>query len=137
MEFWVVILTLWAVYRWVRSIIRRQTDNERFQRVVDALNKLESRSKILTKLENRVDELEKQLALSTPAEQTNAPAPSTADTKPIQPAAPVTFAQPVEIPKLSTPPPSAAEPSPPPATKPVIPPPPVPKPIATTPPPFF
>jgi len=137
MEFWVVILTLWAVYRWVRSIIRRQTDNERFQRVVDALNKLESRSKILTKLENRVDELEKQLARSTPAEQTNAPAPSTADTKPIQPTAPVTFAQPVEIPKLSTPPPFAAEPSPPPATKPAIPPPPVPKPIATTPPPFY
>ncbi|HWT87358.1 MAG TPA: DUF2339 domain-containing protein [Candidatus Angelobacter sp.] len=133
MEFWVAILTLWAVYRWVRSIIRRQKDDERFERVVDGLNRLESRSKILTKLESRVDELEKQLACSTPAQQTKAPAPPATETKPVGPAAPVTLPPPPEIPMPSAPLPLAAEPTPPLAPQPVIPPPSAPKPIATTP----
>src|SRR5882757_11371987 len=133
MEFWVAILTLWAVYRWVRSIIRRQKDDERFERVVDGLNRLESRSKILTKLESRVDELEKQLARSTPAQQTKAPAPPATETKPVGPAAPVTLPPPPEIPMPSAPLPLAAEPTPPLAPQPVIPPPSAPKPIATTP----
>ncbi len=134
MEFWVVILTLWAVFRWVRSIIQRQKDDERFERVVDSLNKLESRSRILTKLEGRVDELEKQLARSTPAQQTIPAAPPATDTKPIEPVVPGPLPQAPEISKPSAPPPLTT-PVPPPAPKPVIPPPPLPKPIATTPPP--
>src|SRR6267154_1642795 len=129
MEFWVAILTLWAVYRWVRSIIRRQKDDERFERVVDGLNRLESRSKILTKLESRVDELKKQLARSTPAQQTKAPAPPATETKPVGPAAPVTLPPPPEIPMPSAPLPLAAEPTPPLAPQPVIPPPSAPNPI--------
>src|SRR5579859_5165604 len=134
MEFWVVILTLWAVFRWVRSIIQRQKDDERFERVVDSLNKLESRSRILTKLEGRVDELEKQLARSTPAQQTIPAAPPATDTKPIEPVVPGPLPQAPEISKPSAPPPLTT-PVPPPAPKPVIPPPPLPKPVATTPPP--
>src|SRR5580704_16181906 len=64
MEFWVLILTVWAFYRWVQSRIRRQKDDERFARVVEALNKLEPRLKDLHKLETRVHELENRLASS-------------------------------------------------------------------------
>ena len=60
MEFWVLILTVWAFYRWVQSRIRRQKEDERFARVIEALNKLEPRLKDLTKLETRVHELEQR-----------------------------------------------------------------------------
>ena len=40
MEFWVVILTVWAFYRWVQSRIRRQKEDERFANGIEALNRL-------------------------------------------------------------------------------------------------
>ena len=62
MEFWIAILTLWAFYRWVASRIRRQKEDERFARVVEALNRLEPRLKDISKLESRVKELEQRVA---------------------------------------------------------------------------
>src|SRR5271166_3417381 len=89
MEFWVLILTLWAFYRWVHSRIRRQKEDERFARVVEALNKLEPRLKDITKLETRVHELEHRLATAAtppiPAQQPVAPAPSAPEPKPVEP----------------------------------------------------
>ena len=86
MEFWILILTVWAFYGWVQSRIRRQKDDERFARVVEALNKLEPRLKDLQKLETRVHELETRLATSgppAPAQQPAAPAPPV-EPKPIE-----------------------------------------------------
>ena len=103
MEFWVVILTLWAFYRWVASRIRRQKEDERFARVVEALNHLEPRLKDINKLESRVKELEQRLASPKPpdpaeAEQHAATAPPPAIRKPVEPPPPVVPAAP-EIPK--------------------------------------
>ena len=92
MEFWVVILTLWAFYRWVASRIRRQKEDERFARVVEALNRLEPRLKDISKLESRVKELEQRLASPAPGAPEAEPAataPSPAVHKPIEPPPPV------------------------------------------------
>src|SRR5215472_14116576 len=89
MEFWIVILTLWAFYRWVASRIRRQKEDERFARVVEALNRLEPRLKDISKLESRVKELEQRLASpvppGAPEAEPAATAPSPAVRKPIEP----------------------------------------------------
>ena len=74
MEFWVVILTVWAFYRWVQSRIRRQKEDERFANVIEALNRLEPRLNDLKKLENRVHELERRLTASAPPPTVEPPA---------------------------------------------------------------
>jgi hypothetical protein len=89
-EFWIVILTLWAFYRWVASRIRRQKEDERFARVVEALNRLEPRLKDINKLESRVKELEQRLASPMPpapaqAEPHAATPPPPAIHKPVEP----------------------------------------------------
>ncbi len=115
MEFWVLILTVWAFYRWVQSRIRRQKEDERFMRVIEALNKLEPRLKDLTKLETRVHELEHRLATSLPASQP--PAPVSPAAKAV---APVAIPPSLEIAKSVVPPaavPVAAEPAESPAPK--------------------
>jgi hypothetical protein len=137
MEFWVLILTLWAFYRWVQSRLRRQKDDERFARVIDALNKFERRLKDLAKLETRVHQLEQQLLSSSPApaptQPPAIPAPPSSTTKPVEPPAPVTIPPSVEIPKPVAPPPPAAQPIHPPPLKIPVPPPPPPGPVVTPP----
>jgi Predicted membrane protein (DUF2339) len=124
MEFWVLILTLWAFYRWVQSRIRRQKDDERFARVIEALNKLEPRLNNLKKLEARVHELEQRLAAPStpvPAQPTAAPVPPPPSplSKPLAPSAPIAPSHPIELP---TPYPPAAPPPPEkPAVRPPIP----------------
>jgi uncharacterized membrane protein len=139
MEFWILILTVWGFYAWVQSRIRRQKDDERFARLVEALNKFEPRLKDLHKLETRVLELENRLATATPspapAQQPVSSAPSAAEPKPIAPPASIKLPPSLEIPKPSAPPtpPSAPliEPAPP---KIPTPPPPLPKPVTPLPP---
>jgi uncharacterized membrane protein len=93
MEFWVVILTFWAFYRWIASRIQRQKDDERFARVVEALNRLEPRLKDIGKLESRFQELEQRLSSS--------PAPGNAEQHPPPQSAPVpTPAEPLPTPDL-------------------------------------
>jgi hypothetical protein len=124
MEFWILILTVWAFYRWVGSRIHRQKDDERFARVVEALNKLEPRLKDLHKLETRVNELETRLrttAPPAPTQQPAAPAPPPADPKPIEPPILVKLPPTPETPKPVIP---VAPPAPP------VPPPPFPAPAA-------
>jgi len=106
MEFWVLILTVWAFYRWVQSRIHRQKDDERFARVVETLNKLEPRLKDLQKLETRVHELENRLATTTPpapAQQSVEPPPPAVEPKPVQPPAPAKLPPSLEIPKQPPP----------------------------------
>src|SRR5258705_13005064 len=88
MEFWILILTAWAFYGWVQSRIRRQKDDERFARVVEALNKLEPRLKDLHKLETRVHELESRLVTAAPpttAKKTDTAPPPSPEPKPAEP----------------------------------------------------
>jgi uncharacterized membrane protein len=140
MEFWVLILTVWAFYRWVQSRIHRQKDDERFTRVVEALNKLEPRIKDLHKLENRVHELENRLATSTPpapAQQSVQPVPPAAEPKPVQPSAPAKLPPSLEIPKplapIAPPPTPPPHPIEPPTPKPPVTPPPATLPVPTAP----
>ncbi|HET7105708.1 MAG TPA: DUF2339 domain-containing protein [Candidatus Acidoferrum sp.] len=135
MEFWILILTAWAFYRWVQSRIHRQKDDERFVRVVEALNKLEPRLKDLQKLETRVRELENRLASPTPPvppQQPAATATPSAEPRPVEPPAPLKPPPSLEIPQLpapvapSMPSTSPVEPS---SIRPVAPPP-IPKPVA-------
>jgi uncharacterized membrane protein len=139
MEFWILILTAWAFYGWVQSRIRRQKDDERFARVVEALNKLEPRLKDLHKLETRVHELESRLATAappTPAKQPVTPPAPSPEPKPVEPPISIKLPPSLEIPKPPAPVvPPAPPPLPiePPAAKPSGPPPPFPTPV--TPPP--
>jgi Predicted membrane protein (DUF2339) len=99
MEIWLLILTLWAFARWLQMRIWRRKDNERFGRVIDALNR--GQAKIET-LEKRIRELEHR-AIAAPA------APATADASsaaPVLPPAPKT----VEPPTPSRIPPWPSEP---------------------------
>src|SRR5271170_658777 len=141
MEFWVLILTIWAFYRWVQSRIRRQKDDERFARVIEALNKLEPRQKDLAKLETRVQELEQRLALSfsppspPAARQTDVPVPPSPAPKPIEPGKPVAVPPSLENPKPLAPvvPPPVAPPAVHPPSPPIPSPPPPSKQVATPP----
>src|SRR3981189_3671151 len=112
MEFWILILTAWTFYGWGQSRIRRQKDDERFARVVEALNKLEPRLKDLHKLETRVHEIETRLATTTP------PTPPSPEPKPVE--SPVSLKLPpsLEIPK----PPAPVAPPTPPSAPPIEPP---------------
>jgi Predicted membrane protein (DUF2339) len=143
MEFWILILTVWAFYGWVQSRIRRQKDDERFARVVEALNKLEPRLKDLHKLESRLHELENRLATATPPapppQHPAVPISPPAEPKPIEPPVSIKVPPPLEIP---TPPPPVVQPTPPappahpiepPSLKPAAPPPPFPKPVTPSP----
>jgi len=135
MEFWVLILTLWALYRWVHSRIQRGKEDERFARVIEALNRFESRLGDLKKLETRVAELEQRLASSAPQfPAAEKPLITPAPTAPPPAPKPVEFPPAVPVPgsldtlKQSTPvlPPPAVEPveppiSPPPAPQPTPP----------------
>src|ERR1700676_1361768 len=138
MEFWILILSAWAFYRWVQSRTWRRKDDERFARVVEALNKLEPRLQDLHKLETRVHELETRLATSAlPAalQQPVAPPPASPEPKPAEPPAPVTLPPSLEIPKppaATIPPAPPSHPIEPPTPKPVTPPP-APPPASTTP----
>src|ERR1700722_6493308 len=122
MEFWILILTVWAFYRWVQSRIHRQKDDERFARVVEALNKLEPRLKDLHKLETRVHEFETRLPTTAPPPPTHQPAqpppappPPPADPKPIEPPISIKLPPPPETPKPVIPvaPPTPPVPPPP------------------------
>jgi uncharacterized membrane protein len=142
MEFWILILTVWAFYRWVQSRIHRQKDDERFTRVVEALNKLEPRLKDLQKLETRVHELENRLASApspAPTQPRVSPAVAPNEPKPIEPPISIKLPPALEIPKPpapavpTTPPTLPVSPTEPPAAKPVAPPPPFPKPVTPQP----
>lgn len=139
MEFWVPILTLWAFYRWVHSRIRRQREDERFARVVEALNKFEPRLNDIHKLETRLHELEHRLASAAPpavAQPPVAPAPPIPEPKPLEPPAPIKLPPTLEIPKPSAPvtaPAPPAHPIEPPKPKPPVTPAPSAPPAATTP----
>jgi Predicted membrane protein (DUF2339) len=131
MEFWILILTVWAFYRWVQSRIHRQKDDERFARVVEALNRLEPRLKDLHNLEARVHELENRLVAAAPpsAPRTAAAAPPAAEPKPVEPLVPAKLPPSLEIPKPPrpiappAPPTLRAHPIEPPTPKPAVPPP--------------
>jgi uncharacterized membrane protein len=110
MEFWIAILTLWAFYRWVASRIRRQKEDERFARVVEALNRLEPRLKDISKLESRVKELEQRVASPMP--------PGPAETEPVAAAPSPAARKPVEPPPVVPPAPEIQKP-----VAPVVPPP--------------
>ncbi len=96
MEFWVLILTVWAFFRWVLTRIRRRKEDERFANVIEALNKFETRFKDVARLEKRIQELEQKLASSGTAAAPPAPPPVEH--------LPVVVPPPIEIPKLITPP---------------------------------
>jgi len=73
MEFWVLILTLWAFARWLQMRHWRQKDDERFERLIDVLNR--GQAKIET-LEKRLRELEHApVAVSPPSSPVDAPKP--------------------------------------------------------------
>jgi uncharacterized membrane protein len=103
MEFWVVVLTMWAFFRWVQSRIQRKKDDERFARVIEALNKVDASQKQFGTLADRIQELERCLAApgapepETPAATTVSVAPAE---KPVE--APVATKIPPwpEIPKV-------------------------------------
>jgi uncharacterized membrane protein len=143
MEFWIFVLTLWAFFRWVQSRVWRKRDDERFARVIEALNKIDGRQNQFKTLESRIQELERRLASGSvpPASGTGAPiAPVTAAEKPADTLAPVKIPPWPEIPKA---PPVVSPPEPivpvnvAPAIKPLPPPPPIPlKPAAATTPPI-
>ena len=77
MEFWILILTLWAFYRWVQSRIRSKSEDERFARVIESLNLLEARQDRFNNLEARIQELERRLisTSASPAPETSAAIP--------------------------------------------------------------
>jgi len=146
MEVWVLILTIWAFYRWVQSRIRRQNDDARFANVIEALNRLEPRLNELKKLEARVRELEQRLTATIPPAATQpavAPTPPPPAAKPVELPPSVALitqptAHPVEPPSPHpATPPSPARPATPPPALPTLNPPapsrPTPSPLSLTP----
>ena len=61
MEFWVLILTLWAFAQWVQFRSWRRKEDERFARVIDALNRGQAK---IESLEKRIHELERHQVAS-------------------------------------------------------------------------
>jgi hypothetical protein len=109
MEFWVLILTLWAFARWLQMRMWRQKDDERFERVIDALNRGQAR---IESLEKRMHELEHAtvaVPLPAPSASTDAPRsvptpPPLASTAP-EPTAPIRIPQwPTEAKEVPAPP---------------------------------
>jgi len=94
MEFWVFILTVWALARWLQTHIRRKKEDERFARVIDALNhgqaRIESLEKRIHNLEHAAVAIPSPLKpaeeiLSRPAPTPVAKAPEPPATSPIPP----------------------------------------------------
>lgn len=150
MEIWILILTLWAFARWLQMRIWRQKNDQRFGRVIDALNRGQAK---IENLEKRIRELENRV-IAAPAGPATAEAPSAA---PLPPAAPKTVEAPTpsrispwpgepmrvppspEPPKMQEPiklpePVNIPKPLPPPPPVAVIPPPPAHSPTAPSPP---
>jgi uncharacterized membrane protein len=102
MEFWIFILTLWAFFRWMQSRVWRKKDDERFARVVEALNKIDGRQNQFKNLESRIQELERRLANAsvTSVSETAAPAsPVVTSEKPADAPAAIKIPPWPEIPK--------------------------------------
>ena len=148
MLIWVLILTVWAFVRWFQQRQWRQQDDERFARVIDALNRGQAK---LEALEKRIHELERRALWPAPGVETTTrpvvappiqkpaevptPPPAPRETKevplaqerpkapPPTPPAPMKPAEPVQPPKPhpTAPPPQAPVPSP--AARPTAPPP--------------
>jgi uncharacterized membrane protein len=74
MAFWVFILTVWGLVRWWQMRTWRQKDDERFARVIDALNRGEKRFEAL---EKRLHESEQHAPAAGPAATMPAPAATT------------------------------------------------------------
>jgi len=132
MEFWVLILTLWAFTRWLQTRSWRQKDDERFGRVIDALNRGQAK---IESLEKRVRELElAPVAAAPPPLPADTPQPVPTPLPPIvsEPVAPTPIppwpAEPKEV---------CARPQPPKISVPVAPPEPIklPEPVKLPPPP--
>jgi Predicted membrane protein (DUF2339) len=71
MEIWVFVLTVWAFVRWWQTRYRRQMEDERFERVIDALNRGQPK---IESLEKQIRELEQRVAAgSTTAEKAPPP----------------------------------------------------------------
>lgn len=125
MWFWIVVLFGWLVLEWLQRHQAERKNDERFARLVGALNRYEGE---LKKLAARVQTLESRLVgpIEAPASSSaaEAPAPAAAPAKPA-PIAPVPIPPAVAIPPLAAPPPPSATKPPAPV---VIPPPSVPPP---------
>lgn len=129
MEFWIVLLTVWSVYRWVHGRMQRQRDAEEIERLSKSVSRLESRNRDLAKLETRVDELARKLDTAS-AERAGAPAASRESAKPAEARVPMRAEGTPEIAKASPAPATPSEPDdtaavkaapPPPAVKPSAP----------------
>lgn len=89
MEIWVFILTLWAIVHWLQLRMWRRKDDERFERVIDILNRGQAK---IESLEKRIHEFEHRTiaepALPAAAESPQAaPIPSLAP-KSVEPPTP-------------------------------------------------
>ena len=96
MEIWVFILTVWAFVRWLQMRHWRQKDDERFARVIAALNRGQTK---IESLEKQIRELEHR-AVAAP----------TAAEAPVPPAVPPSAPKPAEIRTPSRIPPWPTEP---------------------------
>ncbi len=87
MEIWIFILTLWVFVRWLQLRHWRQKDDERFARVIDSLNRGQTK---IEALEKRLHELElRVLAASAAPVAPETPAPAAVQTKPAEIPAPL------------------------------------------------
>src|SRR5215470_14180623 len=120
MEFWVLLLTLWAFVRWLQIRHWRKNEDERFARVIDALNHGQAK---IESLEKRVHDLEHSGGVSAsppPTAQTPEPVRTpTSPPKPIapstespQPPVPITPPEAVRLPEPVKLPPPAPTPAP-------------------------
>jgi hypothetical protein len=73
MEFSVVILTVWAFARSLLSYVRRKKEDERFARVIDALNQGQAK---IESLEGRIHDLERAAYPPQPTPAVEAPKPA-------------------------------------------------------------
>jgi uncharacterized membrane protein len=126
MEFWVVVLTVWVFFRWVQSRIQRKKDDERFARVIEALNKVDASQKQFKALESRIQELERRLAGAPVAAAPEPPVRVELETpteKPVEKPAPVKIPPWPEVPKtVANVPPAQWMPPPSVSVAPIVPP---------------
>jgi uncharacterized membrane protein len=102
MEFWVVVLTVWVFFRWLQSRLQRKKDDERFARVIEALNKVDASQKQFKTLEARIQELERRLASAPAAAAPEPPVtavPETPAEKPVEKPVPTKIPPWPEVPK--------------------------------------
>jgi len=81
MEIWVFILTVWAFVHWLQTRSRRQREDERFERVIDALNRGQAK---IESLEKQIHELERRVAAGPAAAEKPAPAVAPPAVKPAE-----------------------------------------------------